>query len=263
MRISQRNALAKAFALIMIVSLSVFSLFMVQAQDDSDQDVIDMIDYYTVINDAQGAPIALVTFIEEPEYGTTAVLVQARGLSPGWHSVSLTNIGQCDAADNFQSAGEVYNPGGAAFPERSGDFIPLYAMQDGTAALSFRTDQIRLSDALDDDGVGTIISESFGDDTAARVGCGAVAEGAAPTDVFFLDETDLQTEADMTEEADVDVEVEVTADVNVTVEGEEEADVDVTLDTDLDVTGDAGDVFTGTPDPLVTPPADMTATPSG
>jgi Cu/Zn superoxide dismutase len=168
-------------------------------------------DYYVVLNNIENQPVALITFVEEQDFGTVALLVQARNLAPGWHTVTVTTGDACDSANNFETAGDAYNPTNAAYPNRGGDLIPLYAMQDGTAAMSYRTDQFSVSEIQDNmQSMRIVMAEGFGDNgNQGRVACGAMSQGAAPSDAFVENgtsgddqNTSDQSDTSVTEELD-------------------------------------------------------------
>lgn len=157
--------------------------------------------------DTAGNPVGTVRFVDEQEYGTTAVIVQAQNLTPGFHGFHVHETSQCDPAGDppFGSAGGHLTLTGAAHPSHEGDFPVLLVMQDGTAAMSFRTDRFTVADLLDADGSAIVVhsgpdnyanipadylqegeqlleSTTGSGDSGDRVACGAVMEGDIPAE---------------------------------------------------------------------------------
>lgn len=152
-----------------------------------------------LLQDVDGNQVGTVRFLEEADFGTLAIVVQVQNLTPGFHGFHLHTTGQCDPGTDppFSSAGGHLNPADTNHPEHAGDLPPLLVMQDGTAAISVRTDRLTLADLLDDDGAAIIVhanadnfaniperyAEAPDDDTLSsgdsgdRVACGVIEEG--------------------------------------------------------------------------------------
>ncbi len=186
-------------ALLLAISLSAFGVANVTAQEDM------QVAASAQLVDTAGNPVGTVRFVDEQEYGTIAIIVQAQNLTPGFHGFHLHETGQCDPAADppFSSAGGHLNLTGAAHPSHEGDFPTLLVMQDGTAAMSFRTDRFTIADLLDADGSALVVhsgpdnyanipadylqegeqlleSTTSSGDGGDRVACGVVAEGDLP-----------------------------------------------------------------------------------
>lgn len=121
------------------------------------------------------------------------MVIEATGLTPGWHGIHLHETGQCEAA--FTSAGAHINHPAAKVPHGlmnadgpdDGDLPNIFAHADGTAKAEIFTTRARLSgdgqaqDLLDNDGSAIIIHANADDHSSqpiggagARVACGAI-----------------------------------------------------------------------------------------
>ena len=122
-----------------------------------------------LLQDVDGNQVGTVRILEEADFGTLAIVVQVQNLTPGFHGFHIHTTGQCDpgADPPFSSAGGHLNPADTNHPEHAGDLPPLLVMQDGTAAISVRTDRLTLADLLDDDGAAVIVHS--GPDNAAHI----------------------------------------------------------------------------------------------
>lgn len=190
-----------SLALILAASLTGFGAGSVTAQSDM------QVAASAQLTDSAGNPVGTVRFIDEQEYGTIAMIVQVQNLTPGFHGFHLHEAGQCDPAGDppFGSAGGHLNLTGAAHPSHEGDFPALLVMQDGTAAMSFRTDRFTIADVLDADGSALVVhsgpdnyanipadylqegeqlleSTANSGDSGDRIACGVVAQGDIPTE---------------------------------------------------------------------------------
>ena len=188
-------------ALLLAISLSAFGVANVTAQEDM------QVAASAQLVDTAGNPVGTVRFIDEQQYGTTAIIVQVQNMTPGFHGFHVHETGQCDAAATppFGSAGSHLNLTGASHPSHEGDFPALLVMQDGTAAMSFRTDRFTVQDLLDADGSGIVLhsgpdnyanipadylqegeqlldSTINSGDSGDRVACGVVMQGDIPTE---------------------------------------------------------------------------------
>lgn len=141
--------------------------------------------------DGTGASIGAV----EIKQGPTGVLmvVEASGLTPGWHGIHLHETGMCEAP--FTSAGAHINhtdtkaPHGllnAQGPDQ-GDLPNIWADAQGNAKAELFTTSARLTPEgngqwlLDEDGAAIVIHANADDHTSqpiggagARVACGAI-----------------------------------------------------------------------------------------
>lgn len=200
MMTSQRIVTGRFLVLsaVLIAILAFAGLFTVSAQEGGLEDVAA----HAALVDAAGNPVGTVRFIDEQEYGTVAVIVQAQGLQPGFHGLHLHQTGQCDPAASppFSSAGGHWDLEGDNHPNHTGDFPVLPVMTNGTAAMSFRTDRFTVQGMFDEDGTAVLIhslpdnyanipqeylgegeglleSTLSGDDPGDPVACGVVTQG--------------------------------------------------------------------------------------
>jgi Cu-Zn family superoxide dismutase len=63
-----------------------------------------------VLRNASGAQIGRADFTQTP-HGVN-IVVRAKQLPPGDHAVHIHDVGKCDTADGFKSAGAHFNPAG-------------------------------------------------------------------------------------------------------------------------------------------------------
>ncbi len=123
--------------------------------------------------------------------GMVTVDVNAVGLTPGAHGIHFHEVGLCDGAGAFASAGAHYNPlskeHGLERPAgpHAGDAPNLVAGNDGRATLSFTTDRVTLTSggtSLFDANGSAVVVHAGPDDqvsqpsgnSGARVACGVV-----------------------------------------------------------------------------------------
>lgn len=123
--------------------------------------------------------------------GTVTVDVNAIGLTPGAHGIHFHEVGQCDGASAFATAGAHYNPlnreHGLESPAgpHAGDAPNLVASSSGTASLSFTTDRITLTSgsiSLFDANGSSVVIHAAPDDqvsqpsgnSGGRVACGVI-----------------------------------------------------------------------------------------
>ena len=123
--------------------------------------------------------------------GTVTVDVNAIGLTPGAHGIHFHEVGQCDGASAFATAGAHYNPlnreHGLERPAgpHAGDAPNLVASSNGTASLSFTTDRITLTSgsiSLFDANGSSVVIHAAADDqvtqpsgnSGGRVACGVI-----------------------------------------------------------------------------------------
>lgn len=118
------------------------------------------------LKDADGASRGTVT-IEDVDDGRLAVVVEASGLTPGFHAVHLHAIGKCEpnSADpkDATKKGDFLSSGGhlgeGDHPDHAADLPPLLALKDGTASLRVVTDRVDSDTLLDDDGSAFVVHE--------------------------------------------------------------------------------------------------------
>ncbi len=98
---------------------------------------------------------------------TMQVVVEAKGLTPGFHGLHLHAIGKCEpkSADpknpaktgDFLSAGGHLDATGAAHPGHDGDLPSLYVGKDGSARLTTVTDRLTRAALVDADGAALVV----------------------------------------------------------------------------------------------------------
>lgn len=123
--------------------------------------------------------------------GTVTVDVNAIGLTAGAHGIHFHEVGQCDGASAFATAGGHYNPlnreHGLERPggPHAGDAPNLVASSNGTASLTFTTDRITLTSGsislFDANGTSVVIHAGPDDqlsqpsgNSGGRVACGVI-----------------------------------------------------------------------------------------
>ena len=123
--------------------------------------------------------------------GTVTVDVNAIGLTPGAHGIHFHEVGQCEGASAFATAGAHYNPlnreHGLERPAgpHAGDAPNLVAGTSGTANVSFTTDRITLTSgsvSLFDPNGSSVVIHAAPDDqvsqpsgnSGGRVACGVI-----------------------------------------------------------------------------------------
>jgi Cu-Zn family superoxide dismutase len=142
------------------------------------------------LRDASGAAIGTAALRQEAG-GLVHVDVTASSLTPGQHGIHFHEVGRCDGAGAFATAGGHYNPlarehglgrpGGA----HAGDAPNMIVGADGRATLSFTTDRVTLTPGstslFDADGSSMVVHAAPDDQTTqpsgnsgARVACGVV-----------------------------------------------------------------------------------------
>jgi Cu-Zn family superoxide dismutase len=106
-----------------------------------------------MLKDAGGNAIGMVRLSQEE----AAVLVRAVGedLPAGFHGFHVHSKGEC--IPPFTSALGHFNPTGTTHGAHAGDMPTLLVMDDGTAALRFRTDRLDVADLFDADGSAIIV----------------------------------------------------------------------------------------------------------
>lgn len=141
--------------------------------------------------DNEGQPAGRVQLKQGPS--GLLMIVEASGLTPGWHGIHLHETGQCEAA--FTSAGAHINhahtkaPHGLLNPDGpdNGDLPNIYAHADGSAKAEIFTTLASLSgtdgthNLLDSDGSAIVIHANADDHVSQpiggagdRVACGVI-----------------------------------------------------------------------------------------
>lgn len=99
--------------------------------------------------------------------GRLEIVVEATGLTPGFHGIHLHGIGKCepDSPDpkDATKKGDFLSSGGhlgeGAHPDHPADLPTLLVMKDGTARMSVVTDRLDADTLLDEDGSAFVIHE--------------------------------------------------------------------------------------------------------
>lgn len=134
-----------------------------------------------------GAEIGRVQFTPAPTGVLMRVLVNAGGLSPGWHGTHLHMTGDCSDTAKFEHAGSHIQKDktshGLLYPHgpESGDLPNLSVAGDGSAAAEMFTNLITLSEMQDADGSAFMIHANPDDhvsqptgNSGDRVACAAL-----------------------------------------------------------------------------------------
>ncbi|WP_324753152.1 superoxide dismutase family protein [Roseovarius sp. Pro17] len=123
--------------------------------------------------------------------GWNGTLFQAelKGLSPGWHSFHVHEVGSCE--DGFDAAGDHYAPDGnghgltAEDGPHAGDLPNIYVNDNGEAKADFYSRRLSVAGEkaplMDDDGSAIVIHENPDSyqtdaDAGGRVACGVVSQ---------------------------------------------------------------------------------------
>lgn len=141
--------------------------------------------------DATGADIGAVTLKQGPS--GLLLVVEASGLTPGWHGIHIHDTGVCEAP--FTSAGAHINHAEARVPHGllnsdgpdDGDLPNIWADQHGNAKAELFTTRARLSPEgngqwlLDENGAAIVIHANADDHSSqpiggagGRVACGVI-----------------------------------------------------------------------------------------
>lgn len=137
--------------------------------------------------DNAGKQIGSVQLTPAPTGVLLRLMVDAGGLSPGWHGTHLHMVGDCSDIAKFQHAGghiEINNTyHGLLYPHgpEDGDLPNLYVAGDGSAAAEMFTGLITLSEMQDEDGSAIMIHAKPDDhltqptgNSGDRVACAAL-----------------------------------------------------------------------------------------
>ncbi len=121
--------------------------------------------------------VARVRLIERRN-GKVAVVVRARGLTPGFHGFHVHEAGECAAP--FTSAGGHHKQTGQDHGAHAGDMPPLLVTKDGKARAAFVTDSFTVGELLAGDGSAIMIHE--GSDNLANIPSRYTSAGVAGPD---------------------------------------------------------------------------------
>ena len=139
---------------------------------------------------ANGAPVGTAQLRQQSD-GLVHVDVSVVSLTPGSHGIHFHEVGRCDGAGAFETAGAHYNPlsreHGLSRPggPHAGDAPNFTVGSGGTATFSFTTDRVTLTPGATTlmDGNGSSLVVHAGPDdqvsqpsgnSGARVACGVV-----------------------------------------------------------------------------------------
>lgn len=139
---------------------------------------------------ANGAPVGTAQLRQEAG-GLVHVDLNVVSLPAGSHGIHFHEVGRCDGATSFDTAGAHYNPlgreHGLARPggPHAGDAPNLVVRSDGTATFSFTTDRVTLTSGatslLDTNGSSIVVHAAADDqvsqpsgNSGARIACGVV-----------------------------------------------------------------------------------------
>ena len=121
--------------------------------------------------------------------GGTLFHAELVGLTPGWHSFHVHEVGSCE--EGFDAAGDHYNPddkGHGLLAEdgaHAGDLPNIHVNANGEAMAEFYSSRLTIADGpaplMDEDGSAIIIHEnadSYQSDAGAggRVACGVITQ---------------------------------------------------------------------------------------
>ena len=140
----------------------------------------------TQLKSTDGTTVANATFDFANGYATVTVESGPNQiLSAGFHGLHIHSVGKCDAAGDFDSAGDHYQaPGHTGYPA-SGDLTALQVRPDGSSKLVTTTSAFTAADLKSGSGTSLVIHQDPGnlgagpaDEAGKRVACGVIA---APT----------------------------------------------------------------------------------
>lgn len=146
-----------------------------------------------VAAELQGEGITGRVMMTETASGTVLVQVRAEGVPPGPHGFHVHEVGACDPATDFESAGghlaRNLNHGLVTGGPHPGDFPNVHAQEDGVVQAEFFTRAFTLGTAdveanrriLDADGSAVMLHAGADDyisqpagDSGARIACGVL-----------------------------------------------------------------------------------------
>lgn len=129
----------------------------------------------TLVSNA-GTQIGRAQFTPSPHGVLIRVLVDAGGLSPGWHGVHLHMTGTCADTASFEASGGHVDHGAAQhgllfeYGPEAGDLPNIWAHADGSAAAEMFTTLTSLAELQDADGSALIIHASPDDHLSQPIG---------------------------------------------------------------------------------------------
>lgn len=137
--------------------------------------------------DIMGKDIGKVQFTPAPTGVLIRVLVNAGGLTPGWHGAHMHMTGDCSDTAKFAHAGDHIKKGGGyhglLYPHgpEAGDLPNLSVAGDGSAAVEMFTNLVTLAELQDADGAAFMIHADPDDhasqptgNSGDRVACAAI-----------------------------------------------------------------------------------------
>jgi superoxide dismutase, Cu-Zn family len=129
----------------------------------------------TIINNA-GAEIGKAQLVPGPQGVLIRVMIEAGGLSPGWHGTHLHMVGNCSDTAKFEQAGGHIQKNNTHHgilyvhgPE-SGDLPNISATSDGSVAVELFNGLVTLAELQDADGSALIIHANPDDHTSQPLG---------------------------------------------------------------------------------------------
>ena len=142
-----------------------------------------------VMMDQSGTNLGTLTLMDMD--GGVHISGELSGVPNGEHGFHIHEIGTCDAATKFESAGAHFEPGdnkhGTENPEgpHAGDLMNVTADDDGKAAVDFANTNVTLEQLLDADGAALVLHADPDDyktdpsgNSGDRFACGVI-EGAS------------------------------------------------------------------------------------
>lgn len=125
------------------------------------------------VEDASGASVGSANFVGSGE-GTTITL-EVHGMTPGFHSLAVTSVGQCDAATAFESAGPVLNDPANATEglPKDGDLPTLLVDAQGNGKLTTTSTGLAINSLVNAPGTALVIGSDANSTT--RIACGVLA----------------------------------------------------------------------------------------
>jgi Cu-Zn family superoxide dismutase len=137
-----------------------------------------------------GAPVGTAQLRQEAG-GLVHVDINVVSLPPGSHGIHFHEVGRCEGASSFETAGAHFNPlgreHGLSRPggPHAGDAPNLVVSNDGTATFSFTSDRVTLTagatSLLDSNGSSLVVHAAADDqvsqpsgNSGARIACGVV-----------------------------------------------------------------------------------------
>lgn len=123
-----------------------------------------------------GASIGTATFTASPHGVLIRIMVDAGGLTPGWHGAHFHEVGACADTEGFRASGVHVHKDmakhGLLYPygPENGDLPNISAAGDGSAAVELFSSFTTLSDLQDADGSALVIHASADDHLSQPIG---------------------------------------------------------------------------------------------